>query len=372
MDPAEPDFEEHRLVFVPDFPLDDVKAVMELLASANILVAGYEVTSAGFYDIEAHIFSAYVARQETILLPDRNVTSRLAQIIRGEPIGQKDPQRRHAAAVMAFAQCFNVKIEPSISFHELASREGNAKALDELAWFRAADRAQPFLWLDLALDRLSQVDRHGSAPPLPQFYDLAKPLRRWRRNYVLALKIAELELTTAKPLARILAFFQWMDSDFMVGGPAAILACLYFSSGFPRKRLLKSLKSKDRERAINGVKNAAWDLTHLSDFIERVNAEKDSQKAYVFASFDAGLLQLASIALGSSLNADVRTTLAKGLSSWWPDREANQISATLMELIEAAAADRTERQARQRTRAVSIDNMIVVGEAIVRSASTGE
>lgn len=39
----------------------------------------------------------------------------------------------------------------------------------------------------------------------------------------------------------------------------------------PRKDLLKQLQSADRERALEGARNSSRDITHLSDFVNRVN-----------------------------------------------------------------------------------------------------
>lgn len=72
------------------------------------------------------------------MLPDRNIVSRLAKATTGS---EADYQQRRAAAVLAFAQCLDIQIEPSIAYHELGPAQGNAAAYEELARFRLADKS---------------------------------------------------------------------------------------------------------------------------------------------------------------------------------------------------------------------------------------
>lgn len=84
--------------------------------------------------------------------------------------------------------------DPSVAFHELAHSEGNEAANRELASFRAADQAQALAWVSVARGRSQALK--ASEPVEPTDHDLASPLNRWQRNYVAALKIAELELSS--------------------------------------------------------------------------------------------------------------------------------------------------------------------------------
>jgi hypothetical protein len=311
-----------------DFPIDDVMAVADLLDKAGICVPGYIAPDVGLYHPMGFLYEKGDGIK-TVLLPDRNVVSRIAQVIQGKS-AREDPQRRVAAALMAFAQCLDIQFEPSIAFHELASVQGNGAALVEYAWFRSADEPpRPREWLDVALGRTARINVVAHPAVVPN-HNLERPLRRWRRNYILALKIAELELIPMKALDRIYAFLDWMHRDFILGGPAALLASVYFSPNSPsRKKLMKDLRSAQRDNAIRGIRNATWDLTHLSDFIQRV-PDDSSDTRFLFASFDKGLHRVASMLFERSQDPSGKETLVLGLERWWPEKDARCIADRLV------------------------------------------
>ncbi|KGD62557.1 hypothetical protein T9A_00848 [Alcanivorax jadensis T9] len=322
------------LMLPADFPYADLQAVSLILDNENVFVPGYIPPDVGLYHVDGFIYHAWVENSKTVLLPDRNIVSRLAKIAKGESVANNgDVHSRKVAAILAFAQCLDIQIEPSIAFHELAPHQGNSEAIDELSWFRVADNGSPKEWLAFALreaDRIKTI-----APPQPiDSIDLAKPLKRWRRNYTAALKIASLELAqNINALDKVLALFRWMYSDFILAGPAAILACVYFAPNSPPKKgLFKSLRSPTRERAIEGIKNAAWDITHLSNFVQHISAEKEnSGRRFIFATLDESLREIARILIGQTHDIPPQEELFLFLKQWWPADDAQRISATWFE-----------------------------------------
>ncbi|MEN3967499.1 hypothetical protein, partial [Mammaliicoccus sciuri] len=86
----------------------------------------------------------------------------------------------------------------------------------------------------------------------------------------------------------------------------------------PRKGLLKQLKSPDRQRALDGVKNAAWDITHLSDFIKKVNDAEGGDTRYLFASADKTLHKMAKFLFDFGANGVNVAPMIEGLAAWWP------------------------------------------------------
>lgn len=344
----------------PDFPVEDLYAVAEILFDADIFIPGYIPPDVGLYEPKGFLYAHHAERIETILLPDRNVASRLAQVIRGERVSG-DRQRGQAAAIMAFAQCLDIQIEPAIAFHELASVKGNDVAYEELAWFRAADNPRPHDWLSVALGRADRMNIQIS-PPEVSGRNLAGPLDRWKKNYIHALKIAEIELTVTSKLDQLLTFFKWMYEDFILGGPAALLAAIYFAPNSPpRDGLFKKLRSENRELAIEGVRNAAWDLTYLSNFIVHT---ADESKRYLFASFDAGARHVAALLFERGLDPENFETVAVGLRQWWSEKDAKLIAQTLLDYYGRKRPP--EWFAKQASNPGRIDELISIGEKIVR------
>ncbi len=359
----DPERIERTVILPPDFPYMELRALGELLRAYGVFVPGYRPPSVGLCHPDAFIFEAHFGKAQTILLPDRNIVSRMAKIVAGAPM---DATLRKIAAIKAFCHFLDIQIEPSIAFHELAQTQGNSAANLELARFRDADNADPFPWLDLAfgdLDALDPMEPQHS----PERHDLAFPLRRWRRNYIAALKIAELELSGCPNLDRMLGLLSWMRDDFMIAGPAALLACIYFAPNSPpRKGLFKQLRSPDRLRAIDGVRNAAWDLTHLSEMIRKANETNGNQTRLLFASFDEGLRILAGLLFTVSAEDLSEELLVEALVPWWSRAHAERIATSLIELL--ADLDDESRKQRQANSPVSISEMIQQGEQLLSTS----
>ncbi|WP_186197577.1 hypothetical protein [Burkholderia gladioli] len=353
------------LIKMPEnFPMQGVMDIGDHLQRIDVLVADYPDPNSEVYFAGQYLVAARLHETQTILLPDRNVVSRMAQAAKGLPL---DEHGRNAAAILAFAQCLNIQIEPSIAFHEVAFNEGNPAALDELGWFKVADNGNPHEWVAAGLGQVSEIPSVGT-PPAVEPLDLAKPLGRWRRNYVVAMKIGELELDgTLSAIEKVTALMQWMRDDFILAGPAAILACLYFAPNSPpRKRLLKGLRSNDRHEALAGAKNAAWDMTYLSDFARRINESGDSrQTRYVFATFDKRLRDLARFVIGEREEMGADESLALSFERWWTARDAQRI-AELWAGCRARTRS-TDWWDQYKDRADYVGELITKGEAVLLS-----
>ena len=362
-DDDDPERIERTVILPPDFPYMELRALGEMLEAEGVFIPGYQPPPVGLCHPDAFIFEAQFDNIQTILLPDRNIVSRMAKIVTGAPM---DETLRKIAAIKAFCHFLDIQIEPSIAFHELAQLQGNDAANRELVRFREADNADPYPWLGLAFGDLNALDpmepQHS-----PEAHDLAFPLRRWRRNYIAALKIAELELSGRPNLDRMLALLSWMRDDFIIAGPAALLASIYFAPNSPpRKRLFKQLFSPDRLRAVDGVRNTTWDLTHLSEMIGKVNEANDSQIRLLFASFDKGLRTLAGLLFHVSAEELSEALLVEAFVPWWTCAQAEQIAKSLIKLL-ADLNDKNRKQ-RQANSPVSINEMILRGEQRVLSA----
>ena len=314
-------------LFSSDFPTDDVNAIASALMDSRILIPGYIPPDVGLLAIEGLEYARHALGQTTVLLPDRNLVSEMARIPRIGGIDPAQPNALTAARLMAFCQSLDITIEPSIAYHELAGVDGNEAAHEELAWFRSADHAHARAWIDLAMGRTTRL------PPIPppdgERRDLQHPLRRWRSNYAVALKIAELELADLAPVERHRRLVTWMVDDFTFAGPAAVFSAMYFAPRAPRRGMFKNLRSEDRERALAGVRNAAWDITTLSDFIRKIPEGEASGERYILATLDRALAAAAPLVLLDRDGDEDAPSLGEALTAWWPRNEAADVATTL-------------------------------------------
>lgn len=364
-DDDDPERIERSVVLPTGFPYMELLEIGKILHSEGVFVPGFQPPPVGPCHPEAFIFQANFEDIKTVVLPDRNIASRMAQIVAGVPM---DAMLRKVAAIKAFCHFLDVLMEPSIAFHELAQVQGNEMANRELARFRDADNADPYPWLDLAFGDADALSPQASQR-IPETIDMEFPLHRWRRNYVVSLKIAELECSGRPNLDRILSLVSWMRNDFIISGPAVLLACIYFAPNSPpRKGLFKQLRSPNRQRAIEGVRNAAWDLTHLSEMIRMVNEVHGSKIRYIFSSFDEGLRNLVKLLFETASDGFSEMRLTNALSAYWNRDNAGRIAKALAELMtEIHDEDRKHRRA---SSPESIDDMIRRGERLL--LSTGQ
>lgn len=105
---------------------------------------------------------------------------------------------------------------------------------------------------------------------------------------------------------------------------------MYLSPNADRKRLIKSLRSPNRERAIDGIKNAARDMTHLSDFVLRSSKCEQEATRNIFATADKKLAHIAPVLLMRNEPRSPESHLSEALSRWWSqEKEARQIARWL-------------------------------------------
>ncbi|WP_354065372.1 hypothetical protein [Devosia sp. 2618] len=318
---------------LPDLPWEDLGEIGSHLASSATLVPGYPLpTEAAFSPIDL-LQEKVAGRKRLVILPDRNVVSRMARIAQDGISYPPCQFTRLATMIMAFAQALDIEVEPSIAFHELAHRNGNEEAQEELTWFRAADEYQVQAWIDMAMGRIDRLPL--SSPSAKEELNLAKPLKRWRCNYLAALKISSLSLTNMSAAERVERLLEWMEEDFIFAGPAAVYAVKYFSPNGVQRRMIKHLRSPSRDRALAGIRNAAWDMTYISDFVDRINKTGHNTQNILVTS-DRALADVAELIVQYASVTDQEENLEDGLATWWPEREARIISAQLVRLAHIA------------------------------------
>jgi len=316
------------------FPVEDIQAIAGRLEASGMLTAGFIPPTAGLLAIPSMLYAEKIEGIPTILLPDTNVTTRMARIAREGRVGREDPPTRLAVDLMAFSQALNVGIEPAPALHELAQNMGNDVANETLRWFRAADTGRARQWIDLAMGRTDVLP----AVEVQQFdpVPLAQPPHRWRCNYAVLLKATALELDASlTPIGRFEALMKWMTDEFILAGPASILCTMFFSETAPRAGLIKNFKSENRDKALAGVRNAAWDATYLSELTRRAKPEAYDQARCIFASADRALSGLAPLLLIDEEDpAEYRRALAARMVAWW-GRQADGIAGILLDAIES-------------------------------------
>lgn len=350
------------------FPVDpgDLNEVVELLRSFTVFAPSFVPTE----DEDVYHPLTYRRQEQhhgtpTTLLPDRNVFTRWLALL-----DQTIPTIHHrvSAAIMVFAQCSNMLVEPNLALYEIAMTAGSKAANEELRLFRIADNLNPNYWTDVALGRSEKLmvsNEVSQTESASSPFDFEMRLRRWRRNYMILLKLAELDLKGADRAGQIIELTRWMYEDFIIGGPALIFAIYYLTPNSQRRGLLKNLRSDNRQRALNGVKNSAWDVTFLSDWILRVDRQKTENTLTILCSLDRNLIRLANMLAPRSIDPNSPDSLKPSLVELltpWGDKVSKQVSEVIDRSL--STKDNPRRQI-HRPHEVDTDQMIATAEELV-------
>ncbi|ARS28306.1 hypothetical protein [Sphingomonas sp. KC8] len=93
---------------------------------------------------------------------------------------------------------------------------------------------------------------------------------------------------------------------------------MFFSPFAAKAGLFKQLRSPDRQRALTGIRNAAWDVTYLSDLSRRAMTEPYETKRFLLATADRALAEIAPLLfIDAEDMAGFETALAARVEPWW-------------------------------------------------------
>lgn len=235
------------------YPKDDLDEIERLVRENDSFVA---LLTGEIYGLQNYLLPSRLNNFTAML--DRNVYTRITALVRGQEIpSHAREDYRWAAAVVAFCQIANIEFQYGSSLQEYASLKGGESAVSDFKCFRRADNCDPKAFIDFALGRTAALDLSSveDLPPpmlVPTAQKFEAPIYEFRVNYILALKIALLDLEKAPPEQRMLKFIDWMDNEFFLGAAALQFANLLFS---PTR-----MKGMLKKRSQSDIRNVAWDL----------------------------------------------------------------------------------------------------------------
>lgn len=298
-----------------------------------------------FFDASLDPYDALLYRRQeahysatTVCLFDQNVLNDVLDPIKDvlergcRPCTERG---RFGATLMAFLQCADILIEPSIAVHEKGPH-----ALRDLQLFRCADNVPAVEYAKLALGQTECLPP-SALPKLQEQeknLDFAKKIKGRSVFRAALLKIACLELTNLSSKKKMLEFLRWSFEDFCIARIPLLLACHYFCPN-RESPMIEKLRSADRGRAIQGIENALWDVQLLQDWTDRVARQKKENRLYLLCSRDRPLQKIARVLCHAGASAeDLVTILTDHFVSFWGERDGNELSRVYFE-YESRAKD---------------------------------
>lgn len=338
------DTSEQRYIYVPLSGNEAKTRIETMLEEAGVFaITNYEMAPGNsLYAVDDYL-NRYAAGEPNVrALFDRNLFDPVLRAAGGEEL-RDNPIERLAMALMAFTGAARVDIEPSLALYEVAAKQGHAFAMEELESFRRAEALEPIAFQHLAFGDAPQIPRwvlqqspagHKDELPAGAF---DRGLREWKRHRLALTKVALLARDQTG-FDGMMELFRWSEEDAYFDGVAITLASTLLS---PRSTggVLSQFRSPHPERRVQGVENAAWDLTYVTEFTKR--AEEDDA-LWVFCTADKRLAELTRAWLGMDGGLDDL------LRRYWDSKDASRLVAEYNRAWErkrrpAVAADAGER-----------------------------
>ncbi len=302
-------------VWVP-VDITDLSLIEDLLRQSDVFTTTFQALGDARYRADTFLREK-LSGTRIVLRMDRNLLTSLLALARGE---QAEERHRIAAAVQAFAQVVKCEIEPNFALYEVASSADDAQPNDELRDFRRLDVTHPQLFADVAVGRSPGLDCNQLGDPEtdPEAeIDFNQRPKIWSACYVASLKIAVLALTPGRADRKLEELLEWMEAEYLFIGPAILLANRFLAPNVPKKRLLKDLWSPDRDRALAGVRNAAWDLAFISQWAREAVQQAETNSLLILASRDRNLHNIARNVVDAGSGADAERRLRGEFVSIW-------------------------------------------------------
>lgn len=345
-------------------PLDpaDVPSLEALLSRTDPFVTT-TIDTKRPYSLSAYLEHTALGRAELRALLDRNLVSKAISLAAGGRIDHAhsgSETARVAAAAMAFLVTANVLIEPSIALYELAESVGPRQARAQLRAWRVADNVHPQAYLDVALsraDRIAPVALHEAraavAKRLEREPAIEPQVRHWRSHRLVLSQIALLDRSELRPAEKMHMLLDWSVDEAFLDGVATCFAIAFFGSRRPRG-MLQGVRSASLERCLKSIRNAAWDLAYVS-YWEKYARDGESDKIWIFCTFDRLLGQLARAAVGDR-DGDTEAAAGGLFRANWSTPDAEALFAHYKDVLSRAEPS-PEREAVVRHRLENIDDL---------------
>lgn len=272
-------------------PVDDLRSIQQMLATENAICSAFKSARFDAYNCFGFLEQKLRYGVETCFIIDRNIFTRIISLTRGEAVPRKTKEAKYAyrlaAGALAFFQCCDALVEPCLPLLEQSSHDNNKTSADEeLRLFRIADNVAPQNFADIALGKSDHLDLSSVKQIDPDEPDeLSEKPMWWTLNYALALKLALLELEQIDQRTKLERFLQWLHEDYIWSASAVMFAIVYLSP-LRKRGMLKRLRSPDRRVALDGVRNAVWDMTLLTMWSGNCHAARGSKKVWFLCSRD--------------------------------------------------------------------------------------
>lgn len=349
----------------PHFDVKDINPIEEIVRDNDPSVLSPSSID-DRYNLMGYIHAAKNLGIELRAILDNNILTRVISLALGSPVPEEENQANAyllSSAIMAFLIIGKFEIEQRISIHEKRFSSNRSQAERELHISRVADNILVKEWIDVALGRKKEIFRDeindsetrvASVNYENSDKSLSKTIKPWKINYCFVLKATEIWKSSSNNVDNACKFIHWMEREWFFAAVPSIFIMVLFS---PKRysKMIKGIDSTTKEKLINGLQNAAWDLTYIrlwSSFYQTSNLNR----LWLLCSNDIALRSIAKMHFEDLKQSE--NPVLEQLQEYWSATDAQKIFDVYEQALANITDDKDKRQQKIKDRTESIDNFI--------------
>ena len=311
------------------------------------------------YDLKEYIVASAAETCKLYALLDNNILTRACAIADGKAaeVGAANTESlRLTASIMCFFILGGFYLEPSLAIYEKAAKANHSAGLHALKLFRVADHIHPQKYADLALGKIQEISETDLRAAVELSHennlrnsesDFTRQLEPWRVQYLALLQAASIWRNKDSSLGAAISYIQWMEIESFFNVTGAIFALAFFGPNGP-SRMIKVNSETPPNQLIDSVKNAAWDMTYVSQWAKK--ATKARRNEITFLCSNDKIVKAMARPILIPTNSDQDLELAKFLRQYWSNSDTNKIVSELNRATKVVKSSPIERRSEVKLR----------------------
>lgn len=283
---------------------DDLVEIQELVRGSNCLVSTpSNITD--IYDAERYRKENLFEEVNLKTILDNNIFTQILPLVDGrkkEGVALSGEQKL-ICGIMCFLIYSGIEIIPISAIYERSGHPDYLSKEKQDYLFRVADHIHPQIYADLALGKYSDIPKEHFLK-IKKEVDTNPETQKDIKNtrypssvdnvylliYMNLLKAWLLYKEGITAEEKIKKYLSWHSSHSLADNVSTIFTTIFLSKKrFPK--MFKNINSDNPEVIKKNIKNAAWDLYHLS-FLESLHATSGADVIWFFCTRDKLLLKL--------------------------------------------------------------------------------
>jgi hypothetical protein len=291
--------------------------VIELLINKKWLISTIDIKENAHYNPANYMYNIQIYKSKYILLIDTNIFSFIVNSFTQNP---PKPIHREAIALIVFCQFAEINLDVSLPIYEIIkfNNEKQKEAFEKLELFyKIDDSPNPETLIDYAIGKRDNYiineakDVSAGTKKMIEWYDKYQNLIQWDSNYLIILKITEINLLeNISNIKKFEIFMNWQHSEFRFSMIGSIYSIIMFSS-IRIKGMMKYKLTATSEEKRNQIDNMTWDFYFMIHYYERL--KKKTLKEYILTATDDKVIKLMFKILIDVNNSGKIETLSKYL-----------------------------------------------------------